>query len=135
MAGRGLAATIATPSGAAAAPAESRRRQPEGRARSPWRDLLLLNAALGATLALFLGKAFTIDDPAQLVEEKLVFAPWVASVASAMAAHFYVSKDVFMPFAFGRGAVDAYQVGGGGGSFGWFGPSKAEPAVNPRRGS
>ena len=62
---------------------------------------------------------------ARLVEEKLVFARWVATVAPAMAANFYVSKGVLMPFAFGRGAVDGYQVWEGRSSFRYFGPPKA----------
>jgi 4-amino-4-deoxy-L-arabinose transferase-like glycosyltransferase len=69
---------------------------------------------------------------ARLVEEKLVFAPWVATVAPAMAANFYVSKDVLMPFAFGRGAVDGYQVWEGRSSFRYFGPSRAMRAREPR---
>jgi hypothetical protein len=59
------------------------------------------------------------------VEEKLVFAPWVASVAPALLANFYASKDVLMPFAFGRGAVDGYQVWQAWRGFRYFGPPEA----------
>ena len=65
---------------------------------------------------------------ARLVEEKLVFGRWVATVAPAMAANFYVGKGVLMPFAFGRGAVDGYQVWEARRDFRYFGPPGAMPA-------
>jgi hypothetical protein len=69
---------------------------------------------------------------ARLVEERLVFARWIATVAPAMAANFYVSKDVLMPFGFGRGAVDGYQVWEARSPLRYFGSSRAVPQREQR---
>ena len=68
---------------------------------------------------------------ASLVDEILLPGRWLSTVSPPLSANFYVSKELLLPFAFGRAPVESFQVWQAAKPFRYFGPEARGGPAGP----